>query len=161
MLLFDVKALSMKITLERIDHGDTSHLFAPQFLADLTALARNINPDSAPVTEETMRRFLIRNGYLACCWNDDNKVVGMATSILLYKLTGYSARIEHVSVLPVYEGQGIARKLVTLLVEECRLLKVRRIELTCEPKRVVANNLYESLGFKLRETNSRRLTLVL
>lgn len=154
----------MIFEIAHISLGNTELLLSDKALAELTELVRVINPNSKPVTRESMTRFFITNGYCAYSRTagSESRIVGIATVILLYKLTGLSARLEHVAVLPRYQGtQGIGRTMVKLLIEECDRLHVARIDLTCEEKRIKANKLYESLGFVLRDTNTRRLTLTI
>ncbi len=67
--------------------------------------------------------------------------------------------IEDVVIDEEYRGRGIGRKLTEMLIEEAKKRKADCVELTSSPKRIEANALYESLGFKKRETNCYRLEL--
>lgn len=130
------------------------------FFNSLNVLAKNINPDTTTVTTVTLSHFFACHGVLAVAMDEKGMVSGIATLVHIVKINGFSARLEHVSVLPEHEGQGIGRLLVAALIHDAREHGVRRIDLSCESRRVRANKLYEDLGFKIRETNSRRLILV-
>lgn len=129
---------------------------APNGLAELTALACIVKPNSKPVTKASLREFFAHEGMLSLA-SDGEKIVGAACLAKVFKYNGNTLRLEHVSVLPSHEGQGIARRLIErvhLWVEAEE--RKTYIDLTCEPFRERANNLYESMGYAIRATNSRR-----
>ena len=67
--------------------------------------------------------------------------------------TGSHCRIEDVVVDEKHRGKGLGRKLMSKTIEALRAMNVKQVELTSRPSRTVANELYRSLGFKLRKTN--------
>ena len=79
--------------------------------------------------------------------------------VILHKLNGDTARLEHVSVLPAFHGRRTGEDMVKAIIFAARTLCVRQIDLSCEPWREAANHVYEKLGFIRRDTNSRRLYL--
>jgi len=151
----------MKISYSVINISNTHevNLLSVRYLKHLNALVRNVSPDSREVTEESMRRFLLHSGFLVCALTPKGKMVGMLTLLLCYKVNSCSGRLEHVSVLPEFGGRGIARTLMAHAISKAKDLKLKHIDLTCEPRRERANALYESCGFKIGTTNVRRLCL--
>jgi ribosomal protein S18 acetylase RimI-like enzyme len=131
---------------------------APDASEDLTNLTEAVKLDSAKVTWSTLTEFFKAKGVMAIAVADYS-IVGAADLILCRKRNGFTYRLEHVSVLPGFRGQGIARKLIESLLLFASA-EGRHVDLTCEPSRKEANKLYESMGFKWRDTNSRRLSLV-
>ena len=69
------------------------------------------------------------------------------------------AIIEDMIISQEYRGQGGGRLILKDLISWARLNKCDTIELTTNPKRIAANELYKSEGFKLHETNHYLLAL--
>lgn len=86
-------------------------------------------------------------------------IVGMATLIRKPQLMGLSGFIEDVVVDEAYRGHGIAERLNLCLIEEAKMLGMKHLDLTSNPKRVIANKLYDKLGYVDRDTRVRRLDL--
>jgi ribosomal protein S18 acetylase RimI-like enzyme len=51
-------------------------------------------------------------------------------------------------------GKGIGKALVLYLLEIAKARGAKSVALTSNPGRISANRLYQSLGFKRRETNA-------
>ena len=60
------------------------------------------------------------------------------------------AYIDGLVVKPAFQGHGIARKAMEIILDE--LKDVKKIDLVTHPKNVKAIRLYESLGFKIEAT---------
>ncbi|MBI4138726.1 GNAT family N-acetyltransferase [Candidatus Uhrbacteria bacterium] len=88
-----------------------------------------------------------------------SRIIGMATLVRLDLLTGTKGRIEDVVVHPDFQGQGIGKMLMRHVIHEARLGGFESVDLTSHPRREAANCLYQSLGFKPRETNVYHLEL--
>jgi len=58
-----------------------------------------------------------------------------------------------------YRGRGLGEKILLNLIAWARKKGIEVVELTTNPKRVAANNLYKKIGFKLHETNHYLLNL--
>lgn len=65
--------------------------------------------------------------------------------------------VESVTVLSTQRGKGYGRMLMEHLIAEARRLRVDRLHLTSNPKRVAANVLYQKLGFVRYDTNCYQL----
>ena len=87
------------------------------------------------------------------------QIVGSATLVRLVTLVGQFGYIEEVVVDKAARGQGIGRELMHELVEIARRDGLDFVELTSRPSRGAANRLYQSVGFRLRETNVYRHAL--
>lgn len=91
--------------------------------------------------------------------NGAGKIIGMGTIVFVQKIPGTSAQIEDVIVSKDFQGRGIGKQIVLRLIDEAKEYEVRHINLTARPSGIAANHLYQSLGFKRRDTNVYRLTL--
>jgi ribosomal protein S18 acetylase RimI-like enzyme len=89
----------------------------------------------------------------------DGEVVGMVTLCFFTTLTGLKAFVDHLVVDPAWRRRGIARVLMQDAIEQAAAAGASRIDLTANSEKVGARSLYESLGFKLRETGTFRLPL--
>jgi len=74
---------------------------------------------------------------------------------------GKIAYITSASVLPQWQGQSIASKLLTNVVEYARHLDFERIELEVDSKNYSAVSLYKKHGFSTRKTNDQTSTMYL
>lgn len=69
------------------------------------------------------------------------------------------AVIEDMIVDEAYRGKGQGEKILRALIAWARKNNIEVIELTTNPARVAANNLYKKVGFKLHTTNHYLLNL--
>ena len=83
------------------------------------------------------------------------RIVGCASLCVTASPTGCKAHIEDVVVLSTYRGQQLGRCLMEHVIGYARkeLPAGTKIYLTSRPHRVAANALYQSLGFRRKETN--------
>ncbi|KAF9173542.1 hypothetical protein BGX21_011513 [Mortierella sp. AD011] len=86
-----------------------------------------------------------------------SKIVGCLTLITLKLLMKSRAHIEDVVVSNDCRGQGIGRGLMKRALHDAVHIRgCEIVDLTSRPDRIQARALYESLGFKLRDTGSFR-----
>ena len=90
---------------------------------------------------------------------DKDHVIGMGLVIIITKPRGRTGYLEEMVVDEAYRGRGIGTDLTKKLIAFARAKKVSHIELTSRPHRTAAIALYESVGFKQKETNVYRLVL--
>ena len=83
-------------------------------------------------------------------------IAGTLTVAMYQNPDGRRAHIDAVVVDEAARGRGIARKLSLEGIACAKAWNARTIELTSNPKREAANKLYQSIGFKIRETNLYR-----
>jgi len=78
-------------------------------------------------------------------------------TLVIYRIpTGYVARIEDVVVEQDIRRQGVGRRLVLTALLHARRAGVKAVDLTSNPARMAANQLYIQLGFGKRSTNLYR-----
>ncbi len=85
---------------------------------------------------------------------DSNKLVGILTLVVIQIPTSTNGRIEDVVVDKNYRGKGIGEKLTLEAIRVGKKLKLSKLLLTSNPKRIGANKLYQKIGFQLKTTNS-------
>lgn len=88
----------------------------------------------------------------------DGRIVGMATLVSYPLPTGMRGHVEDVVVDQSLRGRGIARHLLETMTAMAGAQGMRTLDLTSRPSRESALRLYESVGFKRRETNVLRYT---
>ena len=133
-------------------------------IGEILALMRELDPEIA-VTPEMVRRaveapgthfFAMLDGaLLAGPHAAAGRIVGCASLCVTASPTGCKAHIEDVVVLSSYRGQQLGRRLMEHVLGYARkeLPAGTKIYLTSRPHRVAANALYQSLGFRRKETN--------
>ena len=90
---------------------------------------------------------------------ESGKLIGMATLTKAWKPTGFFGTLEDVVVEQKYRGRGIGKELVRRIISKAKELEMNSIDLTSNPKRVVANRLYLSMGAEKRDTNVYRFKI--
>jgi ribosomal protein S18 acetylase RimI-like enzyme len=89
---------------------------------------------------------------------EGGQIVGILTLAKYLIPTGERFWIEDVVIDERVRGKGVGKLLTGYAIQFAKAQGATAIELTSNPNRVVANQLYQSLGFKRRETNTYRLT---
>ena len=134
-------------------------------IGEILTLMRELDPE-IEVTPEMVRRaveapgthfFAMLDGALPAGSQavDGPHIVGCASLCVTASPTGCKAHIEDVVVLSSYRGQQLGRRLMEHVLGYARkeLPAGTKIYLTSRPHRVAANALYQSLGFRRKETN--------
>ena len=93
------------------------------------------------------------------CTNEEAKIVGMLSLVIMKIPTGNKAWVEDVVVDQNARGQGLGKSLMDHALAEAGKLGVKTIDLTSRPSRENANRLYQSLGYQIRETNVYRCSV--
>lgn len=86
----------------------------------------------------------------------DTKMVGMATLVTVPLPSGLRGHVEDVVVDSSMRGRGVARLLLEAIVRSSEEQGLRTLDLTSRPSRESALRLYESLGFRRRDTTVLR-----
>lgn len=91
---------------------------------------------------------------------ESGKVVGFG-SLIIHQVPskGMVARIEDIIVDQSQRGKGFGRKIMEELIKIAKKKKIKSVNLTSNPKRIEARNLYKSMGFELYETGVFKLEL--
>ncbi len=126
---------------------------------DILELMRELDPEIR-VTPTMIQQTVAAEGTCFFALLDDDHIVGCASLCVFYSPTGRKAHVEDVVVLSSYRGQQLGRRLMEHLIDYARTeLKEVDIYLTSRPQRVAANELYQSLGFRRKETNVYKLEI--
>jgi ribosomal protein S18 acetylase RimI-like enzyme len=109
-----------------------------------------------PTSDDLTRLIHSENSFLIVArFPDDNSpIVGMF-SLAIYRVpTGGRAILEDLVVDTNYRNKGIARAMVQRAIEIAHSAGADVLSLTSNPSRVEANQLYITMGFTKRDTNS-------
>jgi ribosomal protein S18 acetylase RimI-like enzyme len=91
--------------------------------------------------------------------SDQGTIVGISTLAVFRIPTGLRAWIEDVVVDEKARKTGVGDALTQAMLDHARERGCITVDLTSRPSREAANNLYQKIGFTLRETNVYRLDL--
>ena len=86
--------------------------------------------------------------------DENNAIAGMLTLTIYRVPTGIRSIIEDVVVDQAMRRRGIAEALMRRAMELGREAGASGVSLTSNSQRAAANQLYQSMGFKRRETNA-------
>ena len=104
---------------------------------------------------------LIKDKGCNCVVIKENKQVIGFGSLIVYQVPciGYVARIEDIIVDSNQRGKGYGKRLTEELIKMAKNKKVKRIDLTSNPKKATARKLYKDLGFYIYDTKVFRMDL--
>ena len=125
----------------------------PGYLASINNLLSQLSDSVHTITEEELNTLLSSSQSHLYVLESDGQFIGMTTLCLYQCPTGWKAWIEDVVVDQNHRGKGYGKRMVRKAMEECKNRGNVTLMLTSRPSRVVANQLYQSLGFEKRETN--------
>ena len=86
--------------------------------------------------------------------DEKSAIVGMLTLAIYRVPTGIRSIVEDVVVDESMRRRGIAEALLRRAIELAREARAGGVALTSNSRRAAANHLYQSMGFKRRETNA-------
>ena len=132
--------------------------FSPQDLLDLDALMQELSASSccdkelleAALGDANVHVYVIRDG---------GHIVATGTLCIKHTLEFAIADIESVVVSSSCRGRGYGRELILAMIDAAKGFQAHHIQLTSNPARVVANRLYQELGFVRYETNCYKMSL--
>ena len=125
----------------------------PGYLASINNLLSQLSDSMHTITEEELNTLISSSQSHLYVLEADGQFIGMTTLCLYQCPTGWKAWIEDVVVDQNHRGKGYGKLMVRKAMEECKNRRNVTLMLTSRPSRVVANQLYQSLGFEKRETN--------
>jgi len=143
--------LFQMITISELTECTTESLNAVnRLLPQLSASAKAISMDRLLELTESDSTMLFLGA------DQEGEILGMLSLIVMQIPTGNKAWIEDVVVDQSARGKGIGRALMNHALEEAKKCGVKSIDLTSRPSRESANQLYQSLGYEIRQTNVYR-----
>lgn len=125
----------------------------PDYLEAINRLIAQLSTSSHPFTEAELNSLIASPQSHLYALEYDEKIIGMVTLCIYQCPTGRKAWIEDVVVDQNHRGKGYGKLMVRKAMEECQNRGNVTLMLTSHPSRIVANQLYQSLGFEKRETN--------
>jgi len=128
-------------------------------LADINVLLRQLSERIPLCTLELLERIVESPATELWVVRDAGKIVSMGELVIVLKPEGIIAQIEDVVTDESQRGKGFGRMISEKLIERARARGARAIQLSSRVDRVVANALYQKLGFEQYETNSYRMKL--
>jgi len=101
---------------------------------------------------------IIHSGNTILFIAEENGIIVGTLAFVTYRIpSGIKSWIEDVVVDSDYRGRGIGRMLTQHAIDYAKKINLDKIDLTSGPFRVEANELYQRMGFKRRETNVYRI----
>ena len=124
-----------------------------KFVFDMVRVKELVNQlDSSVVVDEQSLYKAILNGFIAKKY-DGEKLIGLGWIFPRQTILRKQAVIEDMIVDQTYRGKGFGKEILLELIEWAKKEGIDTIELTSNPKRIAANELYKKSGFKLHPTN--------
>ena len=133
------------------------HMISINTASRINSLLHQLSEEAKDQSIPDFKRILGKRDVFLAGAFDNGVLIGIAGIHFKETLMRKVGIIEDVVVDKNYRGKGIGRKLTEMLIKEARKRKVDCVELTSNPNRKEANSMYESMGFKKRETNCYRL----
>lgn len=125
----------------------------PDYLEAINRLIAQLSTCSHTFTEAELNSLIASPQSHLYALEYDEKIIGMVTLCIYQCPTGRKAWIEDVVVDQNHRGKGYGKLMLRKAMEECQNRGNVTLMLTSRPSRIVANQLYQSLGFEKRETN--------
>lgn len=135
--------------------------YSSQLLEALNKLLKQLDNAAGPLTEKAIKYMINSpcNRLFVARKLDNKEIIGMLTMIVFRIPFAKKGLLEDLVVDKEHRGKGIGTKLITTAINQARKEGVLCLDFTSRPTRVAANNLYQRLGFKKRETNIYRIIL--
>lgn len=111
---------------------------------------------AGPLGADDLGRIVGHQATTLLVARSQDRIVGMLTLVIFPLPSGLRARIEDVVVDQEARGRGVGTALTLAAVELAKGHGARSIDLTSRASRVAANQLYQRLGFQLRDSNVYR-----
>jgi len=127
-------------------------VYSQRDFADLNALMHELSATSF-CNQELLSNALNDTNVHVYVIRDEGHIVATRTLCIKHTLEFTIADIESVVVSSKCRGRGYGKELMTAMIEAAKKMNVHHIQLTSNPARVAANQLYQELGFERYETN--------
>lgn len=128
---------------------------------EVLKLLPQLGPETKLPSKDHFKKILESDSTHLFVLELENEVIAGILALCIYYIpTGIKVWIEDVVVDEKYRGRDFGKDLLLYAVDFARAEGAGSVELTSRPSRVAANNLYRKLGFKIRETNLYRYTIL-
>lgn len=140
----------------RVAVADTTD---PEVIAGLARLLPQLSESAmAPTVTEIETLIAQQATRLLLAWDGDD-IVGILTLVIVRLPTGVKALIEDVVVDEAARGKRAGTTLVEAALDHARADGAAFVDLTSNPSRVAANEMYQRIRFAQRSTNVYRYGL--
>lgn len=126
---------------------------------DINHLLQELSKGMPMLSLQQLTHKLSKKGFVVVVAYEKDDIVGMASIQFMDVLSGRKAIVEDVVVDESARDQGVGKALMEKLITIAQGWHVSKIDLTSSGRHSAAHGLYESLGFKKRDTNVYRLDL--
>ena len=126
--------------------------YTNQDVEDLDNLMHELSSTSY-CNEEILDNVMNDDNAHAYVIREEGHIIAAGALCVMHNLEFTIANVESVVVSTKYRGRGYGKELIELIIDDAKRLNVHSVHLTSNPKRVIANKLYQKLGFVKYETN--------
>lgn len=135
--------------------------YSSQLLEAINRLLKQLDNTVDPLTEKAIKYMINSpsNRLFVARKTDNKEIIGMLTMIVFRIPFAKKGLLEDLVVDKNHRKKGVATQLIAAVLKKAREERVVYLDFTSHPTRVAANNLYQSLGFKKRDTNIYRILL--
>lgn len=132
-----------------------------ELIGALNKLLKQLDNTAIPLTQIDIKHMIASsaNRLFVARRLDNKEIIGMLTMIIFRIPFAKKGLLEDIVVDKAYREKGVGTKLIKTAVSQARKEGVIYLDFTSGPTRVAANNLYNRLGFKKRDTNIYRIRL--
>jgi ribosomal protein S18 acetylase RimI-like enzyme len=132
----------------------------PDLVGAMAELIPVLSPRRQPPDAAQLQAILDDERLHLLLARDPMGVIAGSVTLILYRVpTGLRARIEDLVVSPRHRGLGLGRALMEHAMLAARQAHAHVLDLTSNPSRFEANQLYLALGFTRWDTNVYRKVL--
>ena len=121
-------------------------------------LIPQLSPNASVPSKSELEDIINSNNTIIFLAEEDG-IVGVLTLVFNKIPSGNKVWIEDVVVDNAARGKGVGEELTRFAIKYVANKGIKQINLTSSPERIVANKIYQKLGFIKRGTNVYRLTI--
>ena len=130
---------------------------SPEVEDAIKKLAQKIGDNYKELTSDDLSEMISSPNITLLVAKNGETIVGMIT-VVVYRIPYVKkAYLDDLVVDETHRGLGIAKQLMTYAMNLAKEKGAAYVDLTARPRRAEGNSLYETLGFKKRDTNVYRL----
>ena len=133
--------------------------FSSELTEALNKLLKQLDKSAIVLTNKDIEDMIssLANRLFVARRSDNKEIVGMLTMIIFRIPYAKKGLLEDIVVDKEYRKKGIGTKLIAVALSLARKEGVVYLDFTSRPARTAANNLYQHLCFKKRDTNVYRI----
>ena len=125
-------------------------------MEQLNLLIPQLSGSAEPMTQTEFAEIINSSATHLYVAEENHTILGMLSLAIFPIPTGVRAWVEDVVVKTEARGKGVGKLLTLHAISESKKFGAVSLDLTSRPSREIANKLYQSVGFDVRETNVYR-----